>query len=101
LGKDIAAPNQRGEDGMDDDLERRLGDERDVRDERGEREAPSPKSKAEHTVSEGETLSAISMKYYNSADRDDWMAIYEANKEVIGDNPNLIKPGQVLTIPER
>ena len=59
------------------------------------------KFKAEHTVVSGETLSSISMKYYDSADRDDWMAIYEANKEVIGDNPNLIKPDQVLKIPER
>jgi nucleoid-associated protein YgaU len=63
--------------------------------------AAEPKYKAEHTVESGETLSSISMKYYDSADRDDWMAIYDANKEVIGDNPNLIKPDQVLKIPER
>jgi len=63
--------------------------------------ASEPKFKAEHTVVSGETLSSISMKYYDSADRDDWMAIYEANKEVIGDNPNVIKPDQVLKIPER
>ena len=80
---------------MEDDLKRRLGESPD------EQEAPSPKFKAEHTVESGETLSSISMKYYDSADRDDWMAIYEANKEVIGDNPNLIKPDQVLKIPER
>jgi nucleoid-associated protein YgaU len=27
------------------------------------------------------------------------MAIYEANKEIIGDNPSLIRAGQVLQIP--
>lgn len=29
-----------------------------------------------------------------------WRAIYEANKAVIGDDPDLILPGQLLTIPE-
>jgi nucleoid-associated protein YgaU len=29
-----------------------------------------------------------------------WKTIYEANRAVIGSNPDLIKPGQVLTIPE-
>jgi len=28
-----------------------------------------------------------------------WSAIYDLNKDVIGGNPNLIKPGQVLQIP--
>jgi nucleoid-associated protein YgaU len=58
------------------------------------------KVKAEHTVAEGETLSDLALKYYGSADKDKWMAIYEANKGVIGDNPNIIVPGQVLKIPE-
>lgn len=61
---------------------------------------PGMKIKAEHTVAAGETLSAIALKYYGSAVKDKWMKIYEANKAVIGDNPNLIKPGQVLKIPE-
>lgn len=55
---------------------------------------------AEHTVEAGETLSHISLKYYNSAVKDKYMIIYQANKEVIGDNPNLIKPGMVLKIPK-
>jgi nucleoid-associated protein YgaU len=29
-----------------------------------------------------------------------WPAIYEANRSVIGDDPNLIHPGQSLEIPE-
>jgi nucleoid-associated protein YgaU len=61
---------------------------------------PMSKVKAEHTVVEGETLSNLAQKYYGSADKDKWMAIYEANKGVIGDDPNIIVPGQVLKIPE-
>jgi nucleoid-associated protein YgaU len=55
---------------------------------------------AEHTVASGETLSHISLKYYGSAVKAKYMLIYEANKDVIGDNPNLIKPGMVLNIPK-
>lgn len=55
---------------------------------------------AEHTVASGETLSHISLKYYNSAAKPKYMVIYEANKDVIGDNPNIIVPGQVLKIPK-
>jgi nucleoid-associated protein YgaU len=58
------------------------------------------KIKAEHTVGEDETLSHIALKYYGSAVRDYWMLIYEANKEVIGDNPSIIRPGMVLKVPE-
>jgi nucleoid-associated protein YgaU len=58
------------------------------------------KIKAEHTVKEEETLSHIALKYYGSAVKDKWMVIYNANKAVIGDNPNVIVPGQVLKIPE-
>ena len=55
---------------------------------------------AEHTVASGETLSHISLKYYNSAAKPKYMVIYEANKAVIGDNPNRIIPGMVLKIPK-
>ncbi|NIV39458.1 MAG: LysM peptidoglycan-binding domain-containing protein, partial [Anaerolineae bacterium] len=51
-------------------------------------------------VEEGETLSSIALKYYDSADKEKWMAIYEQNKDVIGDDPNMIKPGQRLKIPK-
>jgi len=30
-----------------------------------------------------------------------WRAIYDMNREVIGANPNLVHPGQVLHIPGR
>ena len=55
---------------------------------------------AEHTLTAEETLSHLSLKYYGHATRPYWMVIYEANKEVIGDNPALVRPGLVLNIPE-
>jgi nucleoid-associated protein YgaU len=59
-----------------------------------------PKFIAEHTVASDETLSHIALKYYGSAIKEKWMVIYEANKDVIGDDPGIIVPGQVLKIPE-
>lgn len=53
---------------------------------------------AEHKVVSGENLSVISQKYYNT--QANFRLIYEANKEIIGDNPNLIRVGQVLKIPK-
>ena len=58
------------------------------------------KIKAEHEVKEGETLGGIALKYYGSADKDKWMKIYEHNKKAIGDNPNMVRPGLHLRIPE-
>ena len=55
--------------------------------------AKKPEYLTEHTVAQGETLSHISLKYYGSAVKAKWMIIYEANKDVIGDNPNIIRPG--------
>ena len=62
--------------------------------------APKQKFIAEHTLTAEETLSHLSLKYYGHATRPYWMVIYEANKEVIGDNPALVRPGLVLNIPE-
>jgi len=45
----------------------------------------------------GDTLGAISQKYYGKAS--DYMKIFEANRDIL-DNPDLIKPGQKLRIPE-
>lgn len=56
---------------------------------------------AEHTVAEGETLSDIALKYYGHAGPTFYTAIYEANKDVIGDDMNKIVPGQELVIPAK
>ena len=50
-----------------------------------------------YTVQEGDTLSAIAQKFYDDGAK--YMLIYEANKELIGDDPSLIKVGQELKIP--
>ena len=52
-----------------------------------------------YTVQEGDTLSAIAKKFYHDAA--EYMLIYEANKDLIGEDPNLIKVGQELKIPPR
>lgn len=46
-----------------------------------------------YTVKKGDTLSEIAEKFGTT-----WQTIYNNNREVIGSNPNLIKPGQVLKI---
>lgn len=62
---------------------------------------PAPKVIAEHTVLDTDTLSGISLKYYGSAAKKWYMYIYETNKDVVGDNPNIIRPGIVLKILEK
>ncbi|MCJ7715369.1 MAG: LysM peptidoglycan-binding domain-containing protein [Anaerolineales bacterium] len=51
-----------------------------------------------HIVVSGDTLSGIAKKYYGEAGK--YMKIYEANKAVIGDNPDMIKVGLELVIPK-
>lgn len=53
------------------------------------------KSSGTHRVVAGETLSEITTKLTGSHD---WSKMYDANKSVIGENPNLIIPGQVLKV---
>lgn len=48
----------------------------------------------EHVIQEGEYLSTIADKYGITTEE-----LYNANREVIGDNPNLIFPGIKLVIP--
>ncbi|MCD8364691.1 MAG: LysM peptidoglycan-binding domain-containing protein [Clostridiales bacterium] len=50
-----------------------------------------------YTVVKGDCLWNIAKKFYGSGSK--YTVIYNANKSVIGSNPNLIYPGQVLTIP--
>lgn len=50
-----------------------------------------------YTVKRGDCLWNIAKKFYGNGSQ--YMKIYNANKSVIGGNPNLIYAGQVLTIP--
>ena len=51
------------------------------------------------TVKSGDSLSRIAKDVYDDAGK--YTKIYEANKATIGDNPNLIKPGQKLALPAK
>jgi nucleoid-associated protein YgaU len=62
---------------------------------------PSPAPQrlpTEWIVQPGDYLIKIAERFY--ADGDQWSRIYDANRGVIGTNPNLIIPGQRLVIPE-
>ena len=48
-----------------------------------------------YTVKRGDTLSGIASRLGKS----NWRSLYKGNKKVIGRNPNLILPGQKLSIP--
>lgn len=49
------------------------------------------------TVQKGDCLWKLAARYYGDGSR--WMAIYEYNRPVIGDNPNLIYEGTKLQLP--
>jgi nucleoid-associated protein YgaU len=60
-------------------------------------EAPAAAATKTHTVDKGESLWAIAEHELGDGKR--WKEIYEANKDVIGANPDLIQPGMELKIP--
>lgn len=59
--------------------------------------AKPPVPPKKYTVKKGDSLSKIAREVYGNAG--DWRKMYEANKGVIGKNPNLIFPGQSYTLP--
>lgn len=59
--------------------------------------APAPAPEGHYTVRSGDTLSAIAARVYGHPDY--WPTIYNANRALIGGNPNVIHPGEVLAIP--
>ena len=68
-----------------------------VQEARAAETAPAPETAQAYTVVKGDSLCAIARRFYGNEGR--WTAIYEANKAVIGGDPNRIYPGQVLTLP--
>ncbi|HET7734705.1 MAG TPA: LysM domain-containing protein [Nocardioidaceae bacterium] len=54
----------------------------------------APHSPAVTTVRPGDTLSAIAAKHGLA-----WRVLYAANREVVGSDPDLIRPGQRLVVP--
>jgi len=57
---------------------------------------PAPKVKT-YTVAAGDSLSKIAKNFYGNANQ--YMKIFEANKDQLS-NPDNIKPGQELVIPD-
>ena len=58
--------------------------------------APGTPRERTYTVVKGDSLSKIAKRELGDANK--WHAIYEANKDRIK-NPDLIYPGDVLTLP--
>ena len=63
----------------------------------GQRPATEKTTPKSRTVKSGDSLWKIAKEIYG--DGAQYKKIYEANKAVIGKDPNLIKPGQKLVIP--
>ena len=59
--------------------------------------APSSHANETYTVQSGDTLSGIAKKFLGNANA--YMDIFNANKDQLSD-PDKIKPGQVLKIPQ-
>lgn len=68
-----------------------------VEPQRSAASSPAPSTAQSYTVVKGDCLWNIAKKFYGSGSK--YSVIYNANRGVIGGNPNLIRPGQVLTIP--
>jgi LysM repeat protein len=54
----------------------------------------APAAITDYVVKAGDTLSGISQKLFGNPDK--WPWLYASNERVIGQNPNLIEPGQEL-----
>ena len=61
--------------------------------------ADEPEYITTHELTSEETLSHLALKYYNHATPPYWQLIYEANKDVVGDNPNAVRAGMMIKIP--
>ena len=53
-----------------------------------------------YVVQPGDTLSKIARKYYGQEWATSWQRIFEANRDVIGDDPARLKVGMALEIPK-
>src|SRR5690348_1805299 len=57
---------------------------------------PGRRTPVRYRVAPGDTLTAIAAMF---AVRGGWPALYAANRHVIGPDPNVIRRGEVLTVP--
>jgi len=63
------------------------------------RKAAEAAAQQTYVVKAGDSLSVIALRELGDAMR--WPEIYELNKAVIGDNPNLIQVGAKLVLPKK
>lgn len=68
-----------------------------VQEQRLAETAPTPQTTQSYTVVKGDCLWNIAKYFYGDGSK--YTIIYEMNKDIVGGNPNLIYPGQVLLIP--
>lgn len=65
--------------------------------------ADEPVAPFEYRVAPGDSLWAIAARHLGTDDPrridDYWREVYTANRAVVGDDPHLIFPGQVLVLP--
>ncbi|WP_207210491.1 LysM peptidoglycan-binding domain-containing protein [Nocardioides zhouii] len=55
---------------------------------------------ATYVVRPGDSLSSIALTHPGTGSLEDrWRAIWQANRDVVGDDPDLIHPGQALRLP--
>lgn len=59
----------------------------------------SPGSGQTYEVQSGDTLLSVAEQFYGDTTK--WRSIYDANKDVIGDNPDALKIGMKLKIPPK
>lgn len=57
---------------------------------------PTPHPSEQYTVRSGDTLWGIASRFLGNGA--DWQELYNWNRSTVGGNPNLIYPGEVLTI---
>lgn len=57
---------------------------------------PTPHPAQQYTVRSGDTLWGIAQRFLGNGA--DWRELYDWNRGVVGSNPNLIFPGETLTI---
>jgi nucleoid-associated protein YgaU len=57
----------------------------------------APGASTEYVVQPGDTLRSIALEQYGDAEQ--WQRIYQANRAMIGANPDALVAGSTLTIP--
>jgi nucleoid-associated protein YgaU len=60
--------------------------------------ATQPRGTTEYVVQPGDTLRTIAQQKYGDASQ--WPRIYDANRDVIGPDPDALLPGTQLQIPD-